>query len=97
MPKKYPPLTDREIVAILLSLGFIYSHSNGGHDFYKASHSGKAHTVTVDPKNSPFAGFLLKSMIAQSGYDYKYFYAATKKTAKKIGVKHIKNKIEETD
>ena len=84
MPKKYPPLTDTEVVAILSKLGFQYSHSEGGHDFYKATHSGKAWKVTVDPKASPFNDFLLKSMIAQSGYSRDQFYGATKKTAKKI-------------
>lgn len=97
MPKKRPPLTDQEVVAILTSLGFSYSHSSGGHDFYKATHSGRAHTVTVDPKNSPFDDFLLKSMISQSGFDRKSFYAATKKTAKKIGVKYLKQQTEEAE
>jgi len=89
MPKKYPPLTDGEVVAILNALGFRYSHSSGGHDFYKKVHSGKPHTVTVDPKYSPFTDFLLKSIISQSGYSRERFYAATKKTAKKIGVSPI--------
>lgn len=84
MPKKYPPLTSSQVVAILKALNFEYSHSSGGHDFYKATHSGKAHTVTVDEKCSPFDDFLLKSMISQSGYDRKAFYGATKNTAKKI-------------
>ena len=84
MPKKYPPLTASEVTAILSALGFSYDHSSGGHDFYKASHSGKSWTVTVDSKCSPFNDFLLKSMISQCGYDRKQFYGATKKTAKKI-------------
>jgi predicted RNA binding protein YcfA (HicA-like mRNA interferase family) len=94
MPKKYPPLTAAEVVAILKSLGFIYSHSGGGHDFYKKTHSGKAHTVTVDAKYSPFDDFLLKSMIAQSGYTREQFYGATKNTAKKIGVAPTKESAE---
>jgi len=84
MPKKYPPLTDTEVVAILIALGFAYSHSSGGHDFYKAAHGGKHWTVTVDPHDSPYDAFLLKSMISQSGYSREQFYRATKKTAKKI-------------
>jgi predicted RNA binding protein YcfA (HicA-like mRNA interferase family) len=85
MPKKYPPLSDNEVLAILGALRFGYSHSKGGHDFYKATHSNKEWTVTVDTKYSPFDEFLLKSMIAQSGYDRETFYGATKKTRKKIG------------
>lgn len=84
MPKRYPPLTDSEVVAILTKLGFQYTHSAGGHDFYKTTHSGRPWTVTVDAKESPFNDFLLKSMIAQSGYSRDQFYCATKKTAKKI-------------
>jgi len=87
MPKKYPPLTDSEVTAILVALGFLYSHTKGGHHFYKKTHSGKEHTVTVDPNASPFDDFLLKSMISQSGYARDDFYAATKRTAKKIGVR----------
>ena len=84
MPKKYPPLTNREVVSILRALGFEYDHSKGGHDFYKATHDGRNWTVTVDEKASPFGEFLLKSMIAQSGYDRKAFYGALSKSAKKI-------------
>jgi len=86
MPKKYPPLTASEVVAILRALGFLYSHSSGGHAFYKKTHSDKAYTVTVDEKLSPFDDFILKSMISQSGYSRNEFYAATKRTAKKVGV-----------
>lgn len=87
MPKKYPPLTDREVIHILMALGFVYSHSEGGHDFYKANHSGQNWKVTVDPKQSPFNDFLLKSMIRQAGFPRRAFYGATKKTAKKIGIR----------
>lgn len=86
MPKKRPPLTEREVVAILEALGFGYSHSEGGHDFYKGFHSGRNWKVTVDPKESPFDDFLLKSMMKQAGADREQFYAATSATAKKIGV-----------
>jgi predicted RNA binding protein YcfA (HicA-like mRNA interferase family) len=90
MPKKYPPLSASEVVSILKRLGFTYHHSAGGHDFYKATHSGKPWVVTVDEKDSPFDDFLLKSMIHQSGYDRATFYAATKRTARKIGVEPAK-------
>jgi len=90
MPKKYPPISNRDVVAILKALNFRYSHSAGGHDFYKAEHSGKNWTVTVDEKCSPFDDFLLKSMIGQSGYSREVFYGVTKKTAKAAGVKFLK-------
>lgn len=84
MPKKYPPLTAAEVVSILGTLGFIYSKSKGGHDFYTAAHSGRNWKVTVDPKASPFNDFLLKSMIKQAGVTREQFYLATQRTAKKI-------------
>jgi len=90
MPKKYPPLSTSEVVAILNALGFWYSHSTGGHDFYKATHSGRNWKVTVDPKESPFNDFLLKSMISQAGVSRDQFYAATKSTARKVGLKPAK-------
>ncbi len=90
MPKKYPPLSLREVEAILRALGFEYSHSEGGHDFYKAHHSGRNWKVTVDPKESPFNDFLIKSMIKQSGYSWEVFYGATRSSAAKIGLKPTK-------
>lgn len=90
MPKKYPPLETREVVAILRELGFQPSHSEGGHDFYKGSHSGKNWKVTVDPKASPFGDFLLKSMISQAGVSRDQFYGATKNTASKAGLRFSK-------
>ncbi len=85
MPKKYPTLSSREVLSILGALGFKYASSTGGHDFYKASHSGKNWTVTVDEKISTFDDFLLRSMVAQSGRSRDDFYGATKKTRRKIG------------
>jgi predicted RNA binding protein YcfA (HicA-like mRNA interferase family) len=90
MPRKYPPLTEREVVANLKALGFGYSHSEGGHDFYKGCHAGRNWKVTVDPKESPFDEFLLKSMMKQAGVSREQFYAATDATAKKIGVEPSK-------
>jgi predicted RNA binding protein YcfA (HicA-like mRNA interferase family) len=90
MPKKYPPLEARDVIAVLRELGFQYSHSEGGHDFYKGTHSGKNWKVTVDPKASPFGDFLLKSMISQAGVSRDQFYGATKNTASKAGLKFSK-------
>lgn len=90
MPRKYPPLTAREVVAILRSLGFGYSHSEGGHDFYKGCHSERNWKVTVDAKESPFDEFLLKSMMKQAGVSREQFYGATSNTASKIDLKSPK-------
>lgn len=84
MPKRWPPLELREVVAILTALGLSYSHTKGGHDFYKGLRNGKGQRVTVDPKNSPFSDDLLQWMCQQSGASRDEFYNATPGTAVKI-------------
>jgi predicted RNA binding protein YcfA (HicA-like mRNA interferase family) len=84
MPRGWPPLELREVLAILTALGLSYSHSKGGHDFYKGTRNGKPCTVTVDPKNAPFSVDLLQSMCKQAGSNRKEFYSATKATAAKV-------------
>ena len=84
MPKRWPPLDLREVVGILKALGLEYTHSSGGHDFYKGVYKGLARRVTVDPKNAPFSDDLLKWMSEQAGCSRDEFYKATPKTAKKI-------------
>lgn len=84
MPRGWPPLEVREVTAILTALGFSYSHSKGGHDFYKGTMNGTACTVTVDAKCGPFGVYLLKMMCAQAGCTRAQFYGATEASAKKI-------------
>ncbi len=84
MPKRWPPLELRELVAILNALGLTHTTSRGGHDFYEGTYSRPPRKVTVDPKCAPFSVDLLKSMCAQAGCAREAFYGATKKTAKKI-------------
>jgi predicted RNA binding protein YcfA (HicA-like mRNA interferase family) len=84
MPRGWPPLELREVLAILTALGFSYSHSKGGHDFYKRTRNGKPCSVTVDPKCAPFSVDLLQFMCKQAGSTRKEFYGATKATAAKI-------------
>ena len=84
MPRGWPPLELREVMAILAALGLSYSHSKGGHDFYKGKRHGVPCSVTVDPKCAPFSVDLLQSMCKQAGSNRKEFYGATKATAAKI-------------
>ncbi len=82
MPKKYPPLTPREVVQVLNELGFVLDRQKGAHAQYK--HPVKKTLVTVDMGVSEFRDTLMKSMIDQSGFSREDFYRATKRTAKKI-------------
>ncbi|MBI1930201.1 hypothetical protein HYR99_38865 [Candidatus Poribacteria bacterium] len=87
MPKRYPPLTLAQVVAILRANGFTLSHSRGDHDYYSGVIRGRPRTVTVKTRIDVFSNDLLKYMIAQSGLTREEFYGSTKATAKKIGVK----------
>lgn len=90
MPKKYPPLTYQEVVAILKSRGFKLEDQEGSHEQYEGVVNGQKRKVTVDKNDSPYNDFILKSMISQSGLSREEFYTATKATAKKINMKKVK-------
>lgn len=84
MPRGWPPLEHRDVIAILTALGFTYKNSKGGHDFYVATRNGNKCKVTVDPKCAPFSEYLLQSMCRQAGSNRTEFYGATQATAVKI-------------
>ena len=84
MPKRWPPLSEHEVIDILRALGIVYASSKGGHDFYIGIHKGEKRKVTVDGKCAPFSDDLLKSMCSQAGCTRDEFYKATEKTALKI-------------
>ena len=85
--RKYPPLTPREVVSILLALGFGLKRQDGSHAQYErpaGTANKERRLVTVDMSVSEFWEDLVKSMIRQSGFSREEFYGATKATAKKI-------------
>ena len=84
MPRGWPPLELREVIAILSALEIRYASSSGGHDFYKGVRKGQAVSVTVAAHSAPFGSDLIKFMADQARCDRNEFYGATKKTAKKI-------------
>jgi len=77
MPRKYPPLKLREILAILRGLGFVEKSSVGSHHKYTRVVKGRQREVTVDHAIDDFGAFLIKSMINQSGFSREDFYCAT--------------------
>lgn len=84
MARGWPPLELRELLEILAALGLTYSHSKGGHDFYKGVRGGLPCTVTVSAHCAPFGVDLIKFMCDQARSNRKEFYGATERTAKKI-------------
>ena len=83
MPKKYPSLKPNEVVQCLKALSFIYTKSQGDHNYYEKG--GKIVQVDMGEKQG-FATPGMQIIISNSGYSREVFYRATKRTAKKIGM-----------
>jgi len=86
MPRKYPPLTPREVIAILRARGLVYDHSHGSHEYHSGTLKGQRRFVTVDMNYREFSVQRIKDMIDQSGLTREEFYGSTKRTAKKINL-----------
>jgi len=84
MPRGWPPLEVREVEAILRALNFSYSHTSGGHYFWKGVRGGQNCTVTVDSHLAPFGAYLVRMMASQARCSRHEFYGATPGTAAKI-------------
>jgi predicted RNA binding protein YcfA (HicA-like mRNA interferase family) len=97
--RKYPPLTQNEVVAILKKLGFAKKHQVGSHVQYERAADGKCprSVVTVDLGVREFGDFLIKNMIEQSNRSREEFYGATKRTATRAAVPFQRFAISETD
>ena len=74
-----PPLTCKEIKAILAYLGFAKESQKGSHEQWVLIKNGRKYKVTVDCPKSPFSQTLIKSMATQAGVSKKDFYAILKK------------------
>lgn len=85
--RKYPPLKQSEMVAILVALGF-RKVRHGEHPCYEreADATRDRKIVPVDDYEE-FDQTLIKLMIHQSGFNRDEFYGATKATARKINAK----------
>jgi predicted RNA binding protein YcfA (HicA-like mRNA interferase family) len=90
--RKYPPLTQSEVVAILKSLGFTMVREESSHAQYEAQASDlyPRSIVTVDTKYRDFDDERIKNMIQQSNRSRDLFYGATKGTARKAGLPFVK-------
>jgi predicted RNA binding protein YcfA (HicA-like mRNA interferase family) len=83
LPKQYPSLKPKEVIQCLQALGFVYTKSQGDHDYYEKGNR----IVQVDMgEKQGFATPGMQIIINNSGYPREVFYGATKKTAKKIGI-----------
>ncbi|MBI3762322.1 MAG: type II toxin-antitoxin system HicA family toxin [Chloroflexi bacterium] len=67
MPRRYPTLTPKEVIAILLARGFKRARTVGSHERYSGTIRDQARAVTVDLHDDDFDEKLIKRMIEQSG------------------------------
>jgi predicted RNA binding protein YcfA (HicA-like mRNA interferase family) len=90
--KKYPPLTPSEVISILGKLGFVRKAGSGDHETYErvASDGRPRSVVTVDTGASELDDYLIKSMIRQSNFSREEFCGATKRTARKASLPHLR-------
>jgi predicted RNA binding protein YcfA (HicA-like mRNA interferase family) len=91
MPRGYPPLTPREVIAILRARGFQLDRTEGDHEQYEGIWQGLRRLVTVDRGVREFSVDRIKTMISQSGMSREEFYCSTPRTARKIG-RHPRSK-----
>ena len=63
MSSEHPPLTDKQVIAALLMLGFAFRKATSGtsHDSYIGMFRGQFRKVTVDCPKSPFGQDLVVS------------------------------------
>lgn len=74
MSSAHPPLTCKEMKAILLHLGFVKRDQTGSHEQWIKDAGGRRFKVTLDCPKSPFSPILIASMAAQAGISKKELY-----------------------
>ncbi len=87
MPKAYPPLTPREVIAILRARNFVLDHTHGGHEYYRGVIRDRTCLVTVSTHYRQLSVRLIKRMITQSGMTREEFYGSTRRTAQKLNLR----------
>jgi predicted RNA binding protein YcfA (HicA-like mRNA interferase family) len=78
MSEEYPPITCKELKAILAYLGFTFDTQKGSHEQWVLIKDKRKHKVTVDCPKAPFSQTLIKSMAEQAGVKKKDFYQILK-------------------
>ena len=78
MSGEQPPITCKDLKAILTYLGFTFDTQRGSHEQWVLIKNNRKYKVTVDCPKSPFSPTLIKSMAAQAGMTKKDFYRILK-------------------
>ena len=78
MSAEYPPITCKELKAILAYMGFAFDTQKGSHEQWVLIKDKRKYKVTVDCPKAPFSQTLIKSMAEQAGVRKKDFYRILK-------------------
>jgi predicted RNA binding protein YcfA (HicA-like mRNA interferase family) len=78
MSGEQPPITCKDLKAILTYLGFTFDTQRGSHEQWVLIKNNRKYKVTVDCPKSPFSPTLIKNMAAQAGVTKKDFYRILK-------------------
>jgi predicted RNA binding protein YcfA (HicA-like mRNA interferase family) len=83
--RSYPPLKHREVVAIVIALGFALDREGSTHAQYeRVASSIRPRTLCTVDNYDDFEQKMIKRIISQIGCSREEFYGATPQTAKKI-------------
>ncbi|GEM_PF-606682 len=94
MSSQYPPITPKEAIDIAKAFGW-QEHPNpprtaGDHKFFL--HPDFDHPLQIDMGENDFREYYIKAMMRRMKVSREEFYGATKRTARKIGLKFKKTK-----
>lgn len=79
MSRKFPPLTCKQVKAILKEMGFEPRPQKGtSHEQWVKDVKDRRFKVTVDCPKAPFSPDLISSMSRQAGVSKKEFYSFLK-------------------
>ena len=71
MPKLV--ISQKNFIGILQEYGFYHKRTHSSHQTWEGFHHNKKWLVQVDTNYNPYSGWLLNSMIRQSGLDKRIF------------------------
>ncbi|MCK4631974.1 MAG: hypothetical protein KAT79_01820 [candidate division Zixibacteria bacterium] len=89
MSSQYPPVKVKDAISIALAWGWVEvkgPRTKGDHKYFE--HPDFDIPLQIDTGAGDFGEAYIRMMIKRMGIDRKKFYGATKRTAKKIGIKY---------
>jgi predicted RNA binding protein YcfA (HicA-like mRNA interferase family) len=89
LSNRFPPVTPKEAESIAKALGWIPDpnppRTAGDHKYFR--HPDKTLPLQIDQTSGPLGESYIRMMLKRMNVTREEFYGATRKTAKKIGLK----------